>query len=89
MTGHEQYFHTGTQRIQKGREKYNNNIIIIFINCNWVFTRWQWLFNTYTKHEIGLLLNLRREDYMRRMYMGFRPGKTEGNRPFGRYRHIW
>jgi hypothetical protein len=28
--------------------------IIIFINCNWVVTRWQWLFNTYTKHEIGL-----------------------------------
>jgi hypothetical protein len=25
-------------------------IIIIFINCNWVVTRWQWLFNTYTKH---------------------------------------
>jgi hypothetical protein len=24
--------------------------IVIFINCNWVVTRWQWLFNTYTKH---------------------------------------
>jgi len=23
-------------------------IIIIFINCNWVVTRWQWLFYTYT-----------------------------------------
>jgi len=23
-------------------------IIIIFINCNWVFTRWQWLFYRYT-----------------------------------------
>jgi len=23
-------------------------VIIIFINCNWVFTRWQWLFYTYT-----------------------------------------
>jgi len=22
--------------------------IIIFINCNWVVTRWQWLFHTYT-----------------------------------------
>jgi len=28
-------------------------IIIIFIYCNWVFTRWQWLFYMYTKHEIG------------------------------------
>jgi len=28
-------------------------IIIIFINCNWVFTRWQWLFYMYTKYEIG------------------------------------
>jgi hypothetical protein len=26
-------------------------IIIIFIYCNWVITRWQWLFNTNTKHE--------------------------------------
>ena len=28
-------------------------IIIIFINCNWVVTRWQWLFYMCTKHEIG------------------------------------
>ena len=28
-------------------------IIIIFIYCNWVVTRWQWLFYMYTKHEIG------------------------------------
>ena len=42
-------------------------IIIIFINCNWVVTRWQWLFDTYAKYEIGLLLNLRREGYMRSM----------------------
>jgi len=27
--------------------------IIIFINCSWVVTRWQWLFYMYTKHEIG------------------------------------
>ena len=27
--------------------------IIIIINCNWVVTRWQWLFYVYTKHEIG------------------------------------
>jgi hypothetical protein len=39
-------------------------IIIIFINCNWVVTRWQWLFITSTKHEIGLLLNLRREKHV-------------------------
>jgi flagellar basal body-associated protein FliL len=41
-------------------------IIIIFINCNWVLTRWQWSFNT-KKHETGLLINLRREGYMRSM----------------------
>ena len=28
-------------------------IITIIINCNWVVTRWQWLFYMYTKHEIG------------------------------------
>jgi len=28
-------------------------IIIIFINFNWVVTRWQWLFYMYTKYEIG------------------------------------
>jgi hypothetical protein len=28
-------------------------IIIIFINCNWVDTRWQWLFYMYTKYDIG------------------------------------
>ena len=27
-------------------------IIIIIIICNWVVTRWQWLFYMYTKHEI-------------------------------------
>ena len=42
-------------------------IIIIFINCNWVVTRWQWLFYMYTKHEIGLVLNLSLEGYMRSM----------------------
>ena len=31
----------------------NNNIIIIIIiiNCNWIVTRWQWLFYMYTKYE--------------------------------------
>jgi len=28
-------------------------IIIIIINCNWVVTRWQWLFYMHTKYEIG------------------------------------
>ena len=28
-------------------------IIIIIINCNWVVTRWQWLFYIFTKYEIG------------------------------------
>ena len=27
-------------------------IIIIIIYCNWVVTRWQWLFYMYIKHEI-------------------------------------
>jgi len=31
------------------RKRFNN----IFIYCNWVVTRWQWLFYTYTKYEIG------------------------------------
>jgi len=28
-------------------------IIIIIIYCNWIVTRWQWLFYMYTKYEIG------------------------------------
>jgi len=32
-------------------------IIIIIIYCNWVVTRWQWLFYMYTKYEIGMLDN--------------------------------
>jgi len=28
-------------------------ITIIFINCNWVVTRWQWLFYMYTEYENG------------------------------------
>jgi len=27
-------------------------IIIIIINCNWVVTRWQWLFYMYTNMKI-------------------------------------
>ena len=37
--------------IHRRENKYN--ILIIFIYCNWVVTRWQWLFYMYTKHEIG------------------------------------
>ena len=33
--------------------KIRISFIIIFIYCNWVVTRWQWLFYMYTKHEIG------------------------------------
>jgi len=29
------------------------DVIIILINCNWVVTRWQWLFYMYTEYEIG------------------------------------
>ena len=28
-------------------------IIIVFINCNWVITRWQWLYYMYTNMERG------------------------------------
>ena len=28
-------------------------IIISIINCDWVVTRWQWLFYMYTKYEAG------------------------------------
>ena len=33
--------------------KLKMDVIIIFINCNWVVTRWQRLFYMYTKYEIG------------------------------------
>ena len=32
---------------------FQNYTIIIIIYCNWVVTRWQWLFYMYTKYEIG------------------------------------
>jgi len=28
-------------------------VIIIIIHCNWVVTRWQWLFYIYSKYETG------------------------------------
>jgi hypothetical protein len=28
-------------------------IIIIIINCNWVFTRWQWIIYVYTIYNIA------------------------------------
>jgi hypothetical protein len=33
--------------------KMSFRVIIIFINCNWVVTRWQRSFCMYTKYEIG------------------------------------
>jgi len=35
--------HVGLQR-HRGKKI----IIVIFINCNWVVTQWQWLFYMYT-----------------------------------------
>ena len=35
------------------RDKMWAYVIIIFINHNWVVTRWQWLFYMYTNYEIG------------------------------------
>jgi len=32
---------------------FTDKLIMIFINCNWVVTQWQWLFYMYTKYEIG------------------------------------
>jgi hypothetical protein len=42
-------------------------IIIIIINCNWVVTRWQWLFYMFYKTWNWLLINLSPEGYMRSM----------------------
>jgi hypothetical protein len=44
-------------------------ICIIFINCNWAVTRWQWIFYMYTSIWSWLLidLHLSREGYMRSM----------------------
>jgi len=43
----------GTQLAKRMRRIIIIIIIIIFINCNWVVTRWQWLFYIDTKYEIG------------------------------------
>jgi hypothetical protein len=29
-------------------------VVILFINCNWVITRWQWLFYIYTNMSFQL-----------------------------------
>jgi len=34
--------------LHKGDNEAIIIIIIIIINCNWVITRWQWLFYMYT-----------------------------------------
>ena len=46
--------------------------IIIFIYCNWVVTRWQWLFYMHTKHEIGFFLiwDSKHLNVLRRMARG-------------------
>jgi len=31
----------------------HSEYVNIFINCNWVVTRWLWLFYMYLKYEIG------------------------------------
>ena len=41
------------------RLKISYIIYSIFIKCNWVVTRWQWLFYMYTKYQIGYLLTPR------------------------------
>jgi len=28
-------------------------LMMVFINCNWVVSRWQWLFYMFTEYEIG------------------------------------
>jgi len=33
-------------------------IIIIFINCNWVVTRWQWLFYMYKNMKLVNLMHI-------------------------------
>ena len=42
-------------------------IIIIIINCNWVLTRWQWLYYMHTNMEKKVTRELSREGYMRSM----------------------
>jgi hypothetical protein len=38
------------------QETVDNNIIIIFIKCSWVDTRWQRLFYMHTKYDIDYYL---------------------------------
>ena len=40
-------------RLSGGNTAFPEAFNIIIINCNWVVSRWQWLFYMYTKHEIG------------------------------------
>jgi hypothetical protein len=58
------YIHTYIHSHVNNNNNNNNNIIIIFIYCKWVVTRWQWLLYTYF---LTLLINLLREGYMRSM----------------------
>ena len=54
-------------RLCFNRPRHFSLFIIIFINWNWVVTRWQWLFCMYTNMEKKLLGNLSREGYVRGM----------------------
>jgi hypothetical protein len=40
------------ERDHWGNPGVDGRIIIIFINCKWVDTRWQWLFYVYTECDI-------------------------------------
>jgi len=51
---------THTRQLQQYNLPTNNNYkqdnyknTIIYINYNWVVTRWQWLFYMYTEYETG------------------------------------
>jgi hypothetical protein len=66
-------------------------IIIMFINCNWVFTRWQWLIYMYTiaatftsggpheKQGLG-------DYHITKKILG---GSFRGKRPIGRHHSVW
>jgi len=45
--------HIDTGELNNNNNNNNNNNIVVVVNCNWVVTRWQWLFYMYKKYEIG------------------------------------
>ena len=51
-----QYFSTFSHKrhdFRGGKIYWKYILLYLFINSNWVVTRWQWLFYIYTKYEIG------------------------------------